>query len=172
MRESVFETWKREQPTGEIWRRFHENAVIHGIWTAAPFVLVCVVVLLVASLARADAEWQKGSSVVTKLQMWGGANYTPDADVISPSLFTGQCETLTVACWGADLTGLLQHCNGRYEYNASLNKLQCNDFNLTAMDCAATPTGWTDIEAPEWVRISAINNSDSAQFFRVFCNGN
>lgn len=126
---------------------------------------------LILPVSAGAEEWMRGSKEVQVVTPWGGANYTPDADTRSPSIHTGQCEGIYVDCWGTNLTGLVQTCNDRYEYNVALDATECKDLNLTALACGSTPTGVQVDPAPEWIRMKAATNFGSSQFFRVFCSG-
>lgn len=126
---------------------------------------------LILPVSAGAEEWMRGSKEVEAVTPWGGANYTPDADTRSPSIHTGQCNGVYVDCWGTNLTGLIQTCNDRYEYNVALDATECKDLNLTALDCGSTPTGVQIDPAPEWIRMKAATNFGSSQFFRVFCSG-
>ena len=126
-------------------------------------------VFLMAGSADAVAAWSN--------QLWANATsgrhvstLTPDANTQTATLRTHRCESITVTCYGTNMTGLVQMCNAGYAQAASIDSTTCQNMNETALDCAATHS--VQIEpSPAWLRLASVTNSGSSQTFQVACQG-
>ena len=126
-------------------------------------------VFLMAGNAHAVAAWSN--------ELWPNATsgqhvstLTPDANTQTVTLRTHRCEAITVSCYGATMTGLVQMCNAGYAQAAALDKTTCQDVNVTAIDCATTHSSQVS-PAPAWMRLASVTNSGSSQIFQVACQG-
>ena len=139
-------------------------------------VILFMGVFLMAGSADAVAVWQDVSGNTLRraeLRLSIGKNIadlTPDANTQTATVNTQRCEAITVSCYGATMTGLVQMCNGNYAQAAAIDKTTCQDVNLTAIDCAATHSSQVS-PAPAWMRLASVTNSGSSQIFQVICQG-
>lgn len=129
---------------------------------------------LLAGTAQATATWQyvNGDNVQDLKPMAGRivGNLTPDANTQTATVSTRLCEAITVSCYGTNMTGLVQMCNGVYAQAAGIDTTTCQDVNLTAIDCAVSHSSQVS-PAPAWIRLASVTNSGSSQIFQVVCNG-
>jgi len=129
---------------------------------------------LLAGTADAVAPWlYVNGDTVKDLQPMKGrivANLTPDANTQTATVKTRLCEAITVSCYGTNMTGLLQMCNGAYAQAAALDTTTCQSVNLTAIDCATDHSVQVE-PAPAWIRLASVTNSGSSQNFQVVCQG-
>jgi len=138
--------------------------------------ILFVGVFLMAGNAHAVAVWQDTAGNTLKrseLRLSIGKNIadlTPDANTQTATVNTQRCEAITVSCYGTNMTGLLQMCNGAYAQAAALDTTTCQSVNLTAIDCATDHSVQVE-PAPAWIRLASVTNSGSSQNFQVVCQG-